>query len=103
MDRRIRKLGLVLIGAAALGALGALVIQDQIRRHRRDLFSPNAFRRLAALGHMAGAPASVDAIRLLRDFATWEPRRMLRARAVQIVGRMEEELHRGVATEDRQS
>ena len=99
MDQRVKKLGLVLIGAAALGALGALIIQDQIRRHRRDLFSPNAFRRLAALGHMSGEPASVDAIMVLRDFATWEPRRMLRARATAILSRMEDELRRGIITE----
>ena len=103
MDKRMKRLGLVLMGAAALGALAALVIKDQIRRHRRDLFSPNAFRRLAALGHMSREPASIDGITLLRDFATWEPRRMLQARATAILSRMELELRRGSATEERQS
>ncbi|MGI9626871.1 MAG: hypothetical protein ACR2QM_08555 [Longimicrobiales bacterium] len=103
MDRRLKRVGLALIGSAALGALAALVIQDQIRRHRRDLFSPNAFRRLAALGHMGREPASIDGVTLLRDFATWEPRRMLKARATAILTRMEQELQRGNATEERHS
>ena len=103
MDRRAKRLGLLLLGTAALGALGALIIQDQMRRHRRDLFSPNAFRRLAALGHMAGEPASVDAIMLLRDFTSWEPRKMLRSRAMAILSRMEDDFLRGTSTEESQS
>ncbi len=103
MDKRAKRLGLLLLGTAAVGALGALIIQDQMRRHRRDLFSSNAFRRLAALGHMAGEPASVDAIMLLRDFASWEPRRMLRSRATAILSRMEEDFRRGARTEERHS
>ena len=79
------------IATAAAGALAALVIRDQISRHRRNLFSPRALRRLAALGHMSREAASVDNIRLLRDFIAWEPRKLLRERARAIVDRMVEE------------
>jgi hypothetical protein len=47
---------------------------------------------MAALGHMGKEPASVDAIRLLRDFVAWEPRRHLRARAQAIIERMTSEV-----------
>jgi hypothetical protein len=80
------------VAAAAVGALAVYIMRTQIRRHRRDLFSPRPFRRLAALGHMGREPASVDAIRVLRDFVAWEPRRHLRARAVAIIDRMTAEV-----------
>lgn len=88
MDRRIRTAGITVLAATAAGALAAWIIRGQISRHQRDLFSPRAFRRLAALGHISREPASVDLIRLLRDFIAWEPRRMLRERAQSIVDRM---------------
>jgi hypothetical protein len=79
-----------------------LIVRGQIKRHRRDLFSPRPFRRLAALGHMGREPASVDAIRLLRDFIAWEPRKMLRERAESLMDRMTDEVGRrglGAGTE----
>ncbi len=88
MDRKLRTAGLTVLVAAAAGALAAIIIRGQISRHQRDLFSPRAFRRLAALGHIGSEPASVDLIRLLRDFIAWEPRKMLRERAEAIVQRM---------------
>jgi len=88
MDKKLRTAGLTVLVAAAAGALAAIVIRGQISRHQRDLFSPRAFKRLAALGHIQSEPASVDLIRLLRDFITWEPRKMLRERAQAIVERM---------------
>lgn len=94
MDKRLRTAGFTVLAAAAAGAVAALIIRDQITRHQRDLFSPHALRRLAALGHMARADASVDNIRLLRDFIAWEPRKMLRRRARVIVERMEDEADR---------
>ena len=94
MDKRLRTAGLTVIAAAAAGAIAALIIRDQITRHQRDLFSPHALRRLAALGHMSRSDASVDNIRLLRDFIEWEPRKLLRKRAQAIVGRMEDEADR---------
>lgn len=81
-----------MIAAAAAGAIAALIIRDQVTRHQRDLFSPRVLRRLAALGHVNNVQASVNTIRMLRDFVAWEPRRMLRERAQSIVSRMEEEV-----------
>jgi hypothetical protein len=88
MNRRVRTAGLTVLAAAAAGALVALIIRGQISRHQRDLFSPRAFERLAALGHIGREPASVDLIHLLRDFIAWEPRKMLRERAQAIMDRM---------------
>ncbi len=89
--KKARLAGITVLAAAAAGALAALIIRDQITRHQRDLFSPRALRRLAALGHIGREPASVDNIRVLRDFIAWEPRRLLRTRARAIVHRMEAE------------
>ena len=91
---RLRKAGLFLLGAGAVGAVATLVFRDQVVRHRRDLFSANAFRRLAALRHLTGEQATVDAVTLLRDFAAWEPRPVLRNQTTGILERMEAELRR---------
>lgn len=92
MNRRMRRLGFFLLGTGAVAALAALVLRDQVSRHRRDLFSPSPFRRLAALGHLAGEPATVGAVNLLRDFRAWEVRHLLRNRAGSVLARMEDEL-----------
>ena len=90
----MRRAGLFLAGAAAAGLLAKFLFEDQVRRQRRNLFSGNAFRRMGALRHMAGEPATVHSINLLRDFAAWEPRRMLQASAQAIAERMEQEVRR---------
>jgi hypothetical protein len=92
MDRKTRNRGLVVLAAAAAGAVAAWVIRDQIQRHSRDLFSPSFLRRLAALGHMAKAEASVDHINLMKDFVAWESRGALRRRAQLIIQRMERDV-----------
>ncbi len=89
MDRKTRNAGIAVLAAAAAGAVAAWVIRDQMQRHSRDLFSPSFFRRLAALGYMAKAEATVDHINLMKDFVTWESREALRRRAQAIVQRME--------------
>jgi hypothetical protein len=97
MNRTMRTATLTVLAAAAAGALAVLIIRGQMHQHRRDLFSSRPFRRLAALGHIGREPASVDAIRLLRDFVTWEPRKLLRERAQAIMDRMTEEVgHAGL-------
>lgn len=84
---------LLIAAATAVGVLGAaLILRDQVNRHRRNLFSPFAIRRLAALQHISEATASVDDILLLRDFIQWEERGLLRGRAQTILRRMEEEV-----------
>ena len=92
MNKRIRRAGITVLIAAGFGAITALIIRDQITRRQRDLFSGSGIRRLAALGHISRAPASVDAVNLLRDFIAWEPNGLLRERAVSIVARMEGEV-----------
>ncbi len=91
MNRKVRIAAITTLATAAAGALAALIIRDQIVRHQRDLFSPRPLRRLAALGHMGRAEASVNHINLLRDFISREPRQLLRNRARAVVRRMEDE------------
>ncbi len=89
MDKRTRNTGIAVLAAAAAGAMAAWVIRDQMKRHSRDLFSPSFLRRLAALGYMAKAEATVDHINLMKDFVAWEAREALRRRAQGILQRME--------------
>jgi hypothetical protein len=96
----LRTGGVILLTVAATAALGALLVRDQMSRHRRNLFSPHPLRRLAALGYLSNEPASVDTALLLRDFIAWEPRPLLKSRAKAILERMEEVLAtRPVTTE----
>jgi hypothetical protein len=90
-DRKLRITAITLLAAAVAGAGLALIVRDQMSRHRRNLFSPAPLRRLAALGYMSREDATVDNITLLRDFIAWEPRKLLRNRAKGIVDRMERE------------
>ena len=99
MKKTLKTTAIAVLAAAAAGGLSALLVRDQISRHRRDLFSPYTFRRLAALGHMSRAEASVDHINLLTDYIAWEPRRILRERARSILERMRSEAHTDDAVE----
>jgi hypothetical protein len=92
MDKRLKAAGITILAAALAGGIIALIIRSQITRHRKDLFSHRALRRLAALGHLKKEAATVEHIRLLRDFIAWEPRPMLRERAWGILARMEGEI-----------
>ena len=89
MENKARNTGIAVLAAAAAGAVAAWVIRDQMKRHSRDLFSSSFFRRLAALGYMSKADATVDHINLMKDFVAWESRAALRRRAQAIVERME--------------
>ena len=93
--RIIRTTAWVLLALGAAAALSALVVRDQIARHRRELFSSHPLRRLAALGYLGGRDATVDTVRLLRDFVAWEPRPLIRRRAALILARMEQQLQTG--------
>ena len=84
----MRTAAFAVLTAAVVGALAVVIIRSQMRRHKRDLFSSQPFRRLAALSYINREPASVDLIRLLRDFVAWEPRRMLRDRARAMIDQM---------------
>lgn len=91
MNKGWKVAGITLATVAVAGAALALLVRDQMVRHQRDLFSPRPLRRLACLGHLARAEASVENINLLRDFVAWEPRKLLRNRAGVILKRMEDQ------------
>jgi hypothetical protein len=89
--RILRITGITAVAVAVAGTVAAFLVRDQISRQRRNLFNPRSLRRMAALQHIARQEASVYDINLLRDYISWEPRRMLRNRARAIVARMEEQ------------
>lgn len=79
--------------AAFVGGIvaGLVVWSMQVRRSRRDLFSPNALRRLAALGYLGGHPG-VETARLLTEYVRWEKQEALRKRAERLLSRMQRHL-----------
>ena len=82
----------VAVVAFGIGAaLGAVLAQHSIGRHRMDLFSTRPLRRLSALGYLSAHP-SVDSVQLLRDYLAWEQHSMLRRRAQAVLRRMEAKL-----------
>ncbi|HSH45419.1 MAG TPA: hypothetical protein VK966_06170 [Longimicrobiales bacterium] len=95
--RRIGKIfGIGVLSTVAVATLGVLFVRDQMSRHRRDLFSSRPLRRLAALGYIAGAPPTVDSVRLLRDYIAWEPQPLIRRKAAQVLSKMERSLREAV-------
>ena len=92
MGKKLKIAGITIAAAAAAGAALAWVVRDQVTRHRRDLFSPHALQRLAALSHMSRGAATVGDVLLLRDFIAWESRPLLRKRATALLERMEHEV-----------
>ena len=81
----------LLFGFALGAALGVVLAQQSMGRHRRDLFSVRPLRRLSAIGYLSGHP-SVEAVRLLRDYVAWEQSPVLKRRAETVVRRMEASL-----------
>lgn len=92
--RWLRTVGLALAGAAAVSALGVLFVHDQMKRHRRNLFSPRPLRRLAALSYIGKHP-DIENAHLLRDYIGWEKEPKLKKRAAAILSRMEQALSAG--------
>ena len=71
-------------GAVAVGlAAGWWLARRHDRSHRYDLFAPDAYRRLAALGWIAGED-NPEHLPLLHDYMAWEKVPALRARARRI-------------------
>ncbi|MFC1574595.1 hypothetical protein ACFL5A_00470 [Gemmatimonadota bacterium] len=91
MNRTLKTAWVSLLAVAAAGAVAALILRDQLDRHQNNLFSPRPLQRLACLGHLAGAEATVNNITLLRDFVAWEPKKLLRNRGKVILQRMEDQ------------
>ncbi|MDH3289501.1 MAG: hypothetical protein OEO20_03255 [Gemmatimonadota bacterium] len=88
MSRRVQVL---VVGFGVGAVVGAVLAQQSVGRHRRALFSGRPLRRLSALSYVGKHP-SVEAVRLLHDYLTWEQHPMLRRRAERIVRRMEARL-----------
>jgi len=78
----------LLFGLGLGAAVGVVLAQRAMGRHRQDLFSVRPLRRLSALGWLSGHP-SVENVRLLRDYAAWEPSPVLKKRAAGLIRRME--------------
>ena len=87
-----RMTNLATLGFLGGAAVGALVWSIQMRRYRRDLFSVHPWRRLAALGYLSGQP-SLDTVRVLRDYVSWENQIVLRRRGERVLRRIEAHLH----------
>jgi hypothetical protein len=85
----VRRNTQVAIAAGFLGGLvaGAIVWSAQIHRSRRELFSGRPWRRLAALGYLAGRPGH-DTVRLLTDYVRWEQHGPLRKRGERLLRQM---------------
>ena len=83
----------VAIAAGFLGGViaGAIVWSAQIHRSRRELFSRRPWRRLAALGYLAGRPG-LDTVQLLTDYVRWEQHGPLRKRGERLLKRMQRHL-----------
>lgn len=71
--------------------LGAVLWDTQMRRSRRELFNKSPFKRLAALGYLAGQPG-LDTARILSDYVGWERHPALKRRAERLLRRMRSEL-----------
>lgn len=93
-NKTVRTIGAVVLVIAAVAGVSALVMRDQIMRHKRNLFSGHAFKRFAALSYLSRMEASIDLVHTLRDFVAREPRALLRSRGQQILDRMEGALER---------
>lgn len=77
------------VTAGFLGGLvlGAVVWSTQISRSRRELFSRNPVRRLAALGYLSGRPG-LDTARILTEYVRWERDPGLRRRGERLLRRV---------------
>ncbi|HMC56461.1 MAG TPA: hypothetical protein VKH19_14870 [Gemmatimonadaceae bacterium] len=79
-----------LLTAGFVGGMlaGMILWSMQMQRCRRDLFSARPFRRLAALGYLAGQRGA-DTLRLLTEYSRWETNPALRRRAERLVNRLQ--------------
>ena len=74
------------------GVVAGLVLWSfQMKRSRRDLFSKNPVKRLAAMGYLGGVPTPEN-VQLMTDYCRWEPNPMLQKRASRLLNRMKARL-----------
>ena len=88
--RRNRSRSRRLLTAGFVGGVvaGLVVWGMQMRRCKRDLFSPNSMRRFAALGYLGGQPG-LETAQLLTEYVRWETKPVLRKRAERLLKRMQ--------------
>lgn len=92
MSTRHSSSSTLFVGAATLGIVGGWLLARQWdASHRRELFSPRAHRRVAALGWLEGEldPATLP---LVQDYLAWEQKPALRARGRRLVSALEASL-----------
>ena len=89
----MRRQARIALAAGFVGGViaGAIAWSAQIHRSRRELFSHRPWRRLAALGYLAGRPG-LDTVQLLTDYVRWEQRGPLRKRGERLLTRMQRHL-----------
>ena len=74
------------------GVVAGLVLWSlTMKRSRRDLFSNNPVKRLAAMGYLGGQ-ATLENVQVLADYLRWEPNPMLQKRASRLLNRMKARL-----------
>lgn len=89
--RRSRRL----VTAGFIGGVvaGLVMWSVQMQRCKRDLFSSNPVKRMAALGYLSGqpegdGPAHLEAVHLLNEYIVWEKLPILRRRGERLLQRM---------------
>lgn len=96
--RRVRhQRGRRMMTAGFIGGVvaGLVVWSVQMQRCRRDLFSSNPVKRMAALGHLGGQPFSngvsdIESVHLLNEYVVWEKLPLLRRRGERLLQRMKQ-------------
>lgn len=77
----------------ALGiVLGVTAWGGKVARSRNALFHVQPVRRLAAISYLRARP-SVDSVRLLRDYISWETHPLLRRRGLRALRSVERALN----------
>ena len=96
--RRVRQQrGRRMMTAGFIGGVvaGLVVWSVQMQRCRRDLFSSNPVKRMAALGHLGGqsfgaAAPDLESVHLLNEYVVWEKLPLLRRRGERLLQRMKQ-------------
>lgn len=95
--RAQRQHGRRLMTAGFIGGVvaGLVVWSVQMQRCRRDLFSSNPVKRVAALGHLGGqafvdAASDLETVHLLNEYVVWEKLPLLRRRGERLLRRMKQ-------------
>ena len=91
--RRSRRL----VTAGFIGGVvaGLVMWTVQMQRCRRDLFSSNPVKRMAALGYLSGqrdgdGASHLEAVHLLNEYVVWEKLPILRRRGQRLLQRMKQ-------------